>query len=82
MATNRRDNQEVAMLALHLIQNCLVYINTLMIQDVLTEPVWMKRMTERDLRALTPLIYHHVNPYGIFALDLRKRLPFKELQAA
>jgi TnpA family transposase len=82
MATNRRDNQEVAMLALHLIQNCLVYINTLMIQEVLTEPAWMKRMTERDLRALTPLIYHHVNPYGIFALDLKKRLPFKELQAA
>ena len=82
LATNRRDNQEVAMLALHLIQNCLVYINTLMIQDVLTEPAWMKRMTERDLRALTPLIYHHVNPYGIFALDVKKRLPFKELQAA
>jgi len=23
-----------------------------------------------------------VNPYGIFALDVKKRLPFKELQAA
>jgi TnpA family transposase len=82
LATNRRDNQEVAMLALHLVQNCLVYINTVMIQETLAEPAWMKRMTERDLRALTPLIYHRVNPYGIFALDLKKRLPFKELQAA
>jgi TnpA family transposase len=66
LTTNRRDNQEVAMLALHLLQNCLVSINTLMIQDVLAEPAWMERMTEADLRALTPLIYHHVNPYGTF----------------
>jgi hypothetical protein len=30
-------------------------------------------MTE-DLRALSPLIYHHINPYGIFELDMAKRL--------
>jgi TnpA family transposase len=28
------------MLALHLLQICLVYINTLMLQRVLTEPDW------------------------------------------
>jgi hypothetical protein len=27
-----------------------------------------------DYRALTPLIYHHVNPYGVFELDMKKRL--------
>lgn len=75
-ATNRRDNQEVAMLTLHLLQNCLVYVNTLMLQDVLAEPAWMERMTEADRRALTPLIYQHVNPYGTFHLDLNSRLPF------
>jgi hypothetical protein len=29
LATNRREDQEVTMLALHLLQNALVYINTL-----------------------------------------------------
>jgi hypothetical protein len=43
------------MLALHLLQICLVYINTLMIQRVLTEPDWTQRMLPDDLRALTPL---------------------------
>jgi len=32
IATNRREDQELAMLALHLLQNALVYINTLMLQ--------------------------------------------------
>src|SRR5262249_60464473 len=35
-ASNRREDQEITMLALHLLQICLVYINTLMIQQVLT----------------------------------------------
>ena len=62
------------MLALHLLQTCLVYINTLMIQQVLAEPSWMKRMAQEDLRALTPLIWEHVNPYGTFQLDMNQRL--------
>ena len=74
-STNRRDGQELAMLSLHLIQNCLVYINTLMIQQVLSEPHWKNRMGPHDLRALTPLIHAHVNPYGSFHLDMDERLP-------
>ena len=62
------------MLSLHLVQACLVYINTLMLQQVLDEPRWREKMTPEDYRALTPLIYHHVNPYGVFALDMKKRL--------
>ena len=62
------------MLCLHLLQISLVYINTLMIQAVLAEPRWMERMAEEELRALTPLIYAHVNPYGRFSLDMDKRL--------
>lgn len=73
-ATNRLEDQEVSMLSLHLLQISLVYINTLMLQRLLTEPAWAKRMTPEDLRALTPLIYNHVNPYGIFKLDMRSRL--------
>ena len=33
MATNRLEDQEMAMLALHLLQISLVYINTLMVQN-------------------------------------------------
>ena len=55
------------MLALHLLQICLVYINTLMIQRVLTEPDWTQRMLPEDLRALTPHIYSHVTPRGDFS---------------
>jgi hypothetical protein len=41
-------------LALHLLQIALVYINTLMLQHVLADPAWRARMTPRDLQALTP----------------------------
>ena len=51
-----------------------MYVNTLMLQQILGEPGWFERMTPEDLRALSPLIYHHVNPYGTFELDLAKRL--------
>ena len=49
---------------------CLVYINTLMLQDVLADPAWMDRMTTDDFRALSPLVYTHINPYGTFELDM------------
>ena len=74
IATNRLDEQELAVLSLHLLQICLVYINTLMLQRVLKEPAWQERLTRDDLRALTPLTYTHVNPYGIFRLDMQERL--------
>jgi TnpA family transposase len=74
IATNRLDEQELSVLSLHLLQICLVYINTLMIQRVLSEKSWFERMQPEDLRALTPLIWGHVNPYGIFRLDMNERL--------
>ena len=74
IATNRREDQELVMLTLHLLQSALVYINTLMIQQVLHEKAWVHRLTADDLRALTPLIYAHVNPYGTFLLDMNTRL--------
>jgi TnpA family transposase len=74
MVSNRREDHEISMLALHLIQNCMVYINTLMIQKVLAQPHWQGRLTPRDYAALTPLIWEHVNPYGRFDLDMNARL--------
>lgn len=73
-ATNRRDDQELSMLSLHLLQISLVYINTLMIQHVLGEERWVNALGPEDLRALSPLLYSHVNPYGVFDLDLNTRL--------
>ena len=38
-------------------------------------------MKLEDFKALTPLIYAHVNPYGIFELDMNTRLPIDEVAA-
>lgn len=56
ISTNRIKDQEIAVLSLHLLQNFLVYINTLMIQSVLSEKKWLNMMTPKDLRALSPLM--------------------------
>ena len=73
--SNRIEEQELQMLGLHLLQVSLVYVNTLMMQQVLAEPEWQGRLTEPDLRALTPLKWQHINPYGTFMLDMHERLP-------
>jgi hypothetical protein len=72
------DDQEIAVLSLHLLQACLVYINTLMLQQVLTDPQWLDKMTGEDYRALSPLLHQHVTPYGLFALDMSKRIPIEQ----
>lgn len=73
-ASNRLESQELSVLSLHLLQICLVYVNTLMIQSVLTHPHWEKKLTDTDKRAITPLIFSHVNPYGTFELDMNERI--------
>jgi TnpA family transposase len=77
IATNRVDDQEMAMLCLHLLQISMVYINTLMIQRVLREPEWQRRFTANDWRGLSPLVFTHINPYGTFRLDMNTRLPIE-----
>lgn len=80
--TNALAEQEISMLALHLLQISLVYINTLMLQRILGEKDWLALMKPEDMRGLSPLIYSHVNPYGLFALDFSKRLIIEEEQAS
>jgi hypothetical protein len=82
IATNRREGQEVAMLSLHLLQLSLVYVNTLLPQQVLSRPEWQNRLTKEDLRGLTPLIYGHINPYGVIQLNVDTRIPIEEIAAA
>jgi len=69
-----REHQEVSMLALHLLQSALVHVNTLLIQRVLDEPAHADKLTAVDRRALSPLYWSHVNPYGTFRLDMERRL--------
>ena len=63
------------MLFLHLLQVSLVYINTLMLQQMLAGTEWQGRLTEGDRRGLSPLLWQHINPYGSFLLDMSARIP-------
>jgi len=72
LATNRREQQEVVTLSLQLLQNCLMLINTLLVERTIEREGLWERLTTEDLRALTPLFHGHINPYGQFALDLAR----------
>ncbi|MET8877993.1 Tn3 family transposase [Nocardia sp. NPDC004604] len=69
-----KESQEVSMLALHLLQSALVHVKTLLMQQVLADPKWADTLTDADRRALSPLFWTHVNPYGRFELDMDRRL--------
>jgi hypothetical protein len=75
IATNRRDEQELSVLCLRILQAALVYVNTLMVQDVLADPTWADRLTAEDRRGLTPLFWAHIASYGEVRLDMAHRLP-------
>ncbi len=58
-----RETQEISMLALHLLQSALVLVNTRLIDRSRSEPAWAAKMTERDLRGLTPMFWGNVLLY-------------------
>ncbi|MEU5106098.1 MULTISPECIES: transposase [unclassified Streptomyces] len=74
IASNRRDEQEMFVLCLRILQSALVYVNTLMLQDVMDEPEWADLLTPADRRGLTPLFWSHVRPYGEVNLNMAARL--------
>jgi TnpA family transposase len=82
ITSNRRDEQEMFVACLRILQAALVYVNTLMLQDVLDEPAWLEPLTPADRRGLTPLFWNHVLPYGEVRLDMTKRLSLTETAAA
>jgi hypothetical protein len=43
---------------------------------------WKGRLTDIDLRALSPLKWQHINPYGTFTLNMLHRLPLQSALAA
>lgn len=75
LRNNNPAEMELSVLCLHLLQLSITFINTLMLQQVLTESNWIKKMTIEDKRAITPLLCEHINPYGVFILNLDERLP-------
>jgi TnpA family transposase len=77
-----REEQEISMLTLHLLQSALVHINTMLVESILAEPAWANRLTAADRRALTPLFWTHVNPYGKFTLDMDTQLDLNPPGAA
>jgi hypothetical protein len=62
------------MLAFQLLQNCMVYINILILRHLLARQQWDQRLTTRDQSVLTPLTWEHVNPYDRFELDMNSCL--------
>ncbi len=62
------------MLCLRVLQAALVYVNTLMVQDVLADDGWADSLTDPDRRGLTPLFWTHVAPYEEVKLDMSSRL--------
>lgn len=69
-----REHQEVSMLALHLLQSAAVLVNTMLLQNVLEDPAWSARLEPADRRALSPLFWTNINPYGEIRLDMTRRL--------
>ena len=74
LSSNRREEQEISMICLQILQSCLGYVNTLMIQDTLAEPEWADKLGDADRRGLTPLFTVNMTPYGEIQLNLDRRL--------
>ena len=62
------------MVALHILQAAIVYVNTLMVQEVLALPESEGVLTDDDRRGLTPLFWSHILPYGEVSLNMARRL--------
>jgi TnpA family transposase len=78
LASNPRDQQELAVLSLHLLQAALIYINTLMIQDILAEPAWGGILTDEDKRGVNPLFTSNMTPYGEVKVNMTSRLDLSD----
>lgn len=70
--TNDPEMQELSILCLHLLQNALILVNTIMLEHVLYEENFIKRMNRNDFHAMTPLFTANINPYGYFLLNFDK----------
>ncbi|WP_369199064.1 hypothetical protein [Streptomyces djakartensis] len=60
------------MLALHLFQSALVYINTLLQHVLVGAALGGQTQCKEDRRGLTALSWSNVGPYGTFRLDMEE----------
>ncbi|MCQ6553174.1 transposase [Streptomyces sp. C10-9-1] len=51
-----------------------MHVNTLLVQQVLADPAWAKKLSDEDRRGLTALFWSNINPNGTFRLEMDKRL--------
>ena len=72
LATNSREQQEIVTLSLQLLQNCLMLVNTILVERTIEQEGLWEHLSAEDRRALTPLFHGHINPYGQFTLDLER----------
>ena len=72
ISSNNEVEHELTILSLHLLQSSLVYINTLLLQQIIKEEAFTP--TIEDKRAITPLFYHHINQYGVYKLNMKERI--------
>jgi TnpA family transposase len=63
-------DQAQSIACLQLLQNCLIFWNTLVMDRLLANRADVMQDADQ-LRRLSPLLHHHVNPYGTFEIDLR-----------
>ena len=70
--TNDPIIQELTVLCLHLLQNALVLVNTVMLERVLHDEGYIHQMQADDKNAMTPLFTSNINPYGDIHLDITK----------
>lgn len=51
-----------------------MHVNTLLMQQVLAEPGWAKKLSDEDRRGLTARFWSNVKPYGTFRLGMDARI--------
>lgn len=74
LASNRRDEQEMSVLCLRILQGAFVDVNTLDDPGSTRRTRMGRRAHPEDRRGLTPLFWTHVLPYGEVKLNMDTRL--------
>ncbi|WP_195091925.1 Tn3 family transposase [Nocardia beijingensis] len=69
------DRQHLSVQCLRIVRASLVYINTLMIQDLIDDPTPARSSSPPPTSGgVTPLFWEHVLPYGQVKLNMTSRL--------
>ena len=66
-ATKQREQQEITTLALQLLQNCLMLINTLLVEKMLEQHQFLPQLTDADRRCDVILLTDA--PFDVAKLD-------------